>query len=104
MLANIVQKKILRLQLVTFILLGSIGGKLCYSQISLHNDLLNKAEDLWERSFPLEAARGYISDRNGVKLAINLPVISVVCIPYQVEDAEYQLDNEKITYYFIYSM
>lgn len=88
MLTNIVQKKILRLQLIVFLLLAAIGGKLCYSQISMHNKLIDLASNLWERSFPLEASRGYIRDRNGVNLAINLPVISIVCIPYQIDDPE----------------
>lgn len=86
MLNNIVQKKIIKIQIIVFILLSLIGVKLCYSQISMYNELINLADDLWERSFPLEASRGNIKDRNGLDLAINLPVISVVCIPYQVDD------------------
>ena len=105
MLLNIVQKKIIKLQIVSFILLSLIGIKLCYSQINQYNYLINKADDLWERSFPLEASRGYIKDRNGVNLAINIPTISVVCIPYQIKDKEktskvlssiLEVDNELI--------
>ena len=88
MLNNIVQKKIIKIQIIVFILLSLIGVKLCYSQISMYNELINLADDLWERSFPLEASRGNIKDRNGLDLAINLPVISVVCIPYQVDDPD----------------
>lgn len=88
MLANIIQKKIIKIQIVSFILLSLIGVKLCYSQVSQYNNLINKANDLWERSLPLEASRGNIKDRNGVNLAINLPVISIVCIPYQIKDKQ----------------
>lgn len=88
MLANIIQKKIIKIQIIAFILLSLIGVKLCYSQINKHNSLVNLADDLWERSFPLEASRGFIKDRNGIDLAINVPVISVVCIPYQIKNKE----------------
>jgi len=86
MLTNTVQKKIIKIQIIVFLILSAIGGKLCYSQIIMHKNLRKLASNLWERSFPLEASRGNIIDRDGVNLAINLPVISIVCIPYQVEN------------------
>ena len=63
-----------------------IGIRFGYVQILKNNTLLNGASDSWQRSFPLMASRGYIYDRTGVALAINLPTMSVAVIPYQVKE------------------
>lgn len=79
-------KKIKRIRTICFVLFFAIVLKLGYSQIVSYNYLLGKATDLWERSFPIEASRGIIYDKNDVSIAINIPVTSVAVIPYQIED------------------
>jgi cell division protein FtsI/penicillin-binding protein 2 len=83
-----IKKKIKRVEIICFVLFISIILKLGYSQIINYNNLTNKAIELWERSFPIEASRGIIKDRNGTSLAINLPVTSVAVIPYQIKNKE----------------
>ena len=63
--------------------------------IMSHEYLKSLATNLWERSFPIEASRGLIYDRNGNKIAINVPVTSVAVIPYQIKNKE-ELVNKKM--------
>lgn len=79
-------KKIFSLEIIFSIIIAIIGIRLGYIQILKNNVLLGGASDSWQRSFPLMASRGYIYDRTGVKLAINVPTMSVAVIPYQVEE------------------
>ena len=81
-------KKINLLQKISIILLSLIIGKLSYSQIILHNKIENLAENMWNRSFPLEASRGNIIDKNNNIIVTNLPTLSIIIIPYQVKDKE----------------
>ena len=83
-----IKKKIRRVEFVCFILFISIILKLGYTQIINYSNLTNKAIELWERSFPIEASRGIIKDRDGTSIAINLPVTSVAVIPYQIKNKE----------------
>ena len=93
MIFNQMRKKLLFIRFVLFSLLVAVFGKLAYSQTLLNDNLQKLANDLWERSFPIEAPRGIIYDRNGIALAINLPVMSVAVIPFQVEDSDYVATN-----------
>mgnify|MGYP003290281888 CR=1 FL=1 len=86
MLENRLVKKVLKLQIISLILLGLIITKLSYSQIILHEEIEELAENMWNRSFPLEASRGNIIDRNGKVIATNLPTLSIITIPYQIKD------------------
>lgn len=79
-------KKIFSLEIIFSLALAIIGIRLGYVQILKNNVLLNGASDSWQRSFPLMASRGYIYDRNGTSLAINVPTMSVAVIPYQVKE------------------
>ena len=88
MLENRLVKKVLKLQIISLILLGLIITKLSYSQIILHEEIEELAENMWNRSFPLEASRGNIIDRNGKVIATNLPTLSIITIPYQIKDKE----------------
>lgn len=88
MLENKLVKKIVKLQIISLLLLGLIIGKLSYSQIVLHEKIEELAENMWNRSFPLEASRGNITDCNGEIIATNLPTLSVIVIPYQINDKE----------------
>ena len=79
-------KKIFSLEVVFSLAICIIGIRLGYVQILRNNILLNGASDSWQRSFPLVASRGYIYDRNGTALAINIPTMSLAVIPYQVKE------------------
>lgn len=79
-------KKIFSLEIIFSIAICIIGIRLGYVQIVRNNVLLNGASDSWQRSFPLVASRGYIYDRSGKELAINVPTMSIAFIPYQVKE------------------
>lgn len=106
MVVNTIKKKLMKIQIIMFLLLSAIGGKLAYSQIVLHDKIMTLATDLWERSFPIEASRGYILDRNDKYIAMNLPCISVAVIPYQIDNADTTAKNLsqilKVSYSTIY--
>ena len=76
---------ILSVFLFCFIL---IIGKVFYIQVYSYEKLNSNAEDLWSRNLPIEADRGNIFDRNGIKLASNITTTSVVIIPNQVTNPE----------------
>lgn len=97
MIENRIVKKIFKLQIISLLLLGLIISKLSYSQIILHKEIEELAENMWNRSFPLEASRGNIIDSNGEIIATNLPTLSVIVIPYQIENKE--LVAEKLSKY-----
>lgn len=63
--------------------------KLAYIQIIDHSMIYQKATELWQRSFPVEANRGIIQDRDGNILATNLTTSSLVVVPSQIEDIEH---------------
>ena len=86
MLENKIIKKIIKLQIISILLLGIIVIKLSYSQIILHNKIENLAKNMWNRSFPLEASRGNIIDINNNIIVTNLPTLSIIIIPFQVEN------------------
>lgn len=50
--------------------------------------LTNKAEALWNRSFPIMGERGFIYDCNNNLLVNNEPTVSIYAIPNQVKDKE----------------
>ena len=63
-----------------------VSVKLAYLQIFKYGEIGARAIESWQRSFPLEASRGNIYDRNGNIIASSLPTMSVAIIPYQVND------------------
>ncbi|MEG0314342.1 MAG: penicillin-binding transpeptidase domain-containing protein [Erysipelotrichaceae bacterium] len=71
--------------LIVFVL---ISFKLGYEQIYNHNNILDKAKDLWERDFNISGLRGSIIDRNNVPLAYDIPSSSLVVVPAQLVDAK----------------
>lgn len=81
------KKKINILRIITLGLISCVIGKLAYAQFIQYKAINLKATELWERSFPLEASRGNIYDSKMKVLASNIPTMSVVVIPYQIEDA-----------------
>ena len=79
-------KKICSLEVIFSLAIAIIGVRLGYVQILKNNVFLNGATESWQRSFPLVASRGFIYDRTGVSLAINIPTMSLAFIPYQVKE------------------
>lgn len=61
--------------------------KIVYVQVFSYEKLSTLSDDLWSRELPISASRGRILDRNGVVLADNSTVTSLVIIPNQIEDA-----------------
>lgn len=88
MIPGVSIKKIRFIQILSIVSLVLVGSKLSYETIIRNNYLSTKAQDLWERSFPLSAPRGIIYDCNNNALALNNPTYSVAVIPFQVEDKE----------------
>lgn len=65
-----------------------ILGKLAYEQIFHHDEILEKALNLWERDFTVAGLRGSILDKNGTILAHDIPSTSVMVVPAQIESAK----------------
>lgn len=62
--------------------------KIIYVQTVSYNKLNTLSDDLWSRNLPISAERGKILDRNGIVLADNITVNSLVLIPNQIKDKE----------------
>lgn len=70
-----------------------ILARLFYVQIAWGNELKELATDQWNREIPIIAARGVISDRNGVVLAGNRTTYSVFLRPNAVKDKQGTADT-----------
>lgn len=73
---------------ITFIFCLIIA-RLIYVQAAWSSELKLKASDQWNREIPVVAARGSVTDRNGVVLAGNITTYSVFLRPNAVGNAEY---------------
>lgn len=88
-MSNRLSRKRLRIvEVCAYLLFGGVIGKLLYSQSVKQVELVEKANDLWERSFPIAGERGMIVDRNLEVLAMDLPSTSVMVVPSQIIDKE----------------
>lgn len=87
MIYETVLKKMVWIKYCALALFIAIIVKLFYIQIIDYKNLVSKASDLWQRSFPVEASRGEIKDRSGVSIVTNLTTSSLVVVPSQIEDA-----------------
>ena len=88
MIAAASMKKIKIVKVISVVSLVLVGTKLGYETFVRNKYLSEKAQDLWERSFPLIAPRGLILDRNNNPVAINNPTYSIAVIPFQIENKE----------------
>ena len=70
------------------IFLVALAGKITYNSIIINSMLTNKAENLWNRSFPIMGERGFILDSNCNPLTMNEPTVSIYAIPHQIVDKE----------------
>lgn len=71
---------------MTILIVIAIILKIGYIQIIDRVNIYNKAVDLWQRSFPVEANRGLILDSDNNILATNLTTSSLVVVPSQIKD------------------
>lgn len=85
---RIKQRRLRIIELCGYLLFGAVISKLLYSQSVKQVELVDKAKDLWERSFPIAGERGMIVDRNLEILAMDLPSTSVMVVPSQIENEE----------------
>ncbi|MGM9878456.1 MAG: stage V sporulation protein D [Bacilli bacterium] len=74
--------------LIVILLFLIIFFKIVYVQVFSYDKLSTLSDDLWSRELPISASRGKILDRNGVVLADNITITSLIIIPNQVKDAE----------------
>ena len=88
MIYEITKRKVKWIKIVIVLLVVAIITKICYIQIIDRVNIYNKATDLWQRSFPVEANRGVIIDNQGDVLATNLTTSSLVVVPSQIKDLE----------------
>lgn len=87
MIYEITTKKLKWVKIGALIIVLSIILKLAFIQIIDNKNLHNKAIQLWQRSFPVEANRGLILDANNNVLATNLTTSSLVVVPSQISDS-----------------
>lgn len=88
MIYEITKHKIKWVKIAIALLVLAIIAKICYIQIIDRVNIYSKATDLWQRSFPVEANRGIISDCDGNVLATNLTTSSLVVVPSQIKDVD----------------
>lgn len=62
--------------------------RVLFIEVIDYSKLKKLSNSLWNRSLPIEADRGKITDRNGVVLADNLTTTSLVLIPNQIRNKE----------------
>lgn len=82
------RKRIKIIMIVFCVIFVAILSKLFYEQVFNHNEILKKAQNLWERDFNISGMRGSILDRNDEVLAQDVPATSLVVVPAQIKDAK----------------
>lgn len=88
MISQNLKKKIKLYSYFVYFIIAVILAKLSYIQIINYNKLSDLANESWERSFPLQANRGIIYDKNLNEIATNIACMSIYIIPFQVENKE----------------
>lgn len=82
------KKKVFVVFLMVVAFLLALCGRLVYLMIFCSEYYGLRATDLHQRERSIKAARGLITDRNGVVLAANRTVCTISVIHSQIEDAE----------------
>lgn len=88
MIRGKVKKRIMTIFICCSCIFALILGKLGYEQIFHHDEIMEKAMNLWERDFTIAGLRGSILDKNGNILAHDIPSTSIMVVPAQIIDAE----------------
>lgn len=89
MIPYVIMKRIRYTLYISLIVFSLIVCKMGYLQFFQHDFLMDKALDLWNREFAISSIRGSIVDSNRIALAYDIPSLSVVCVPNEIEDKEY---------------
>ncbi len=85
MLRGKVKKRIRCIYVCTMLIFACILSKLGYEQIFHHDEILERAMNLWQREFALAGTRGTILSQDGEVLAQDVPASSIVVVPAQIE-------------------
>lgn len=88
MFTKINNERIIFVFIIVVLLFFIIFIKVFYVQTFSYNKLSTLSDDLWSRELPISASRGKIYDRNGIVLADNNTITSLIIIPNQIEDAK----------------
>ena len=86
MFLNKINLRIKLVILIAILLFVIIFMKIVYVQTISYNKLNTLSDDLWSRNLPISASRGKILDRNGIVLADNATINSLVLIPNQIKN------------------
>ena len=89
MISKNLKKKINYYSYFIYFIMFCIVAKLVYIQVINFNQVNKNANESWDRSFPLQANRGIIYDKNYNEIATNIASMSVYVIPSQVKDKEF---------------
>lgn len=79
-------RRILVASALMLILIAALVARLVYLQIYEHQTYTTLSEENQLNLIPIDPARGFIYDRNGVLLAENIPMYSLDLIPDRVKD------------------
>jgi cell division protein FtsI (penicillin-binding protein 3) len=85
-------RRLSHLTTIVFVWMAAILARLVYLQVYCHADLLAAAEQQHEKQIEVQAPRGTIYDRDGVELAMSLPVDSVCVNPLRIPNLELAAD------------
>ncbi len=88
MIRGKVKKRIQIIFLCCACIFALILSKLGYEQIFHHDEIMEKALNLWERDFTIAGLRGSILDKNGTVLAHDIPSTSIMVVPAQIKDPQ----------------
>lgn len=89
MISKNLKKKINYYSYFIYFIMFCIVAKLVYIQVINFNQVNKNANESWDRSFPLQANRGIIYDKNYNEIATNIASMSVYVIPSQVKDKQF---------------
>ena len=85
---TVLRKRLFAITIAVAFLFLFVFGRLFYVQVIWGEDLQEKAIDQWTREIPVIAARGKITDVNGVVLAGNADTYTVFVRKRAVEDMD----------------
>lgn len=88
MIPVIVKKRLRIIASVGAFLFFMVIAKLAWLQLIERDTIFKKAQDLWERDFPVAGLRGSILDVHGNVLAMDIPSTSVMAVPNQITEKE----------------
>ncbi|MAZ77984.1 MAG: penicillin-binding protein 2 [Legionellaceae bacterium] len=87
------QQRLFSAAIIVFILAILLVARLFYLQVIKHNHYTQLAKKNSVNMIPIAPRRGLIYDRNGVLLADNVPVFSLMVVPDQVKNMNEAINN-----------